>query len=54
MKGCGGRCPSGIQGQSPGRGLGDEVPPEAEVLWKYTVKNAHFVTITLQLNNCTV
>ena len=28
-------------------------PPEAEVFfWKYTVKNAHFLTITLHLNNC--
>jgi len=26
--------PSGVQGLSPGRGLGDEVPPEAQEFFK--------------------
>jgi len=45
MKGSGDVVSSGVQGQSPGRGSG------GVFFWKYTVKNAHFVTITLQLNN---
>ena len=46
--------PAGSRGRAAVGGLGDEVSQKLKLFWKYTVKNAHFVTITLHLNNCIV
>jgi len=51
MMGSGVRCPQQDPGQSRGRGSGGRSPQKLKFFWKYTVKNAHFVTITLHLNN---